>query len=242
MGLKTFAHLIRDRHSGSIKVKRLPFEIVYEDRDVIVVDKPHGLLTTHTRAVGREARESQPTVENFLNSYLRKGQMKSSRRVWLCHRLDRETSGLIMFAKSEAVAGYFRTSWNELTEKIYLAKVEGVIAEESGVFVSYLRDDSKTMKVSSVKDPRFGKKATTEWRVLSTFKNATIVEVTLKSGRKNQIRVHFSEAGHPVVGDEKYGAEKASRLCLHAHKLSFVHPHTKKTMDFVSPIDVESWR
>ena len=227
MGLKTFARLFRDRHLGSIKVKRLPFEIIYEDRDVIVVDKPHGLLTTHTRAVGREAR---------------KGQMKSSRRVWLCHRLDRETSGLIMFAKSEAVAEYFRTSWNELTKKIYLAKVEGVIAEESGVFVSYLRDDSKTMKVSSVKDPRFGKKATTEWRVLSTAKNATTVEVTLKSGRKNQIRVHFSEAGHPVVGYEKYGAKKASRLCLHAHKLSFVHPHTKKTMDFVSPIDVESWR
>ena len=125
----------------------LPFEILYEDRDLIVIDKPAGLLTTHTKLVGRVARESQATAENFLNDYVRKGQRRSAKRVWLVHRLDRETSGVMMFAKSERLADAIRDRWNELTEKTYRARVEGVLAEETGVFASYLRDDPKTLKV-----------------------------------------------------------------------------------------------
>ena len=104
-----------------MKTHRLPFEILHEDRDVIVIDKPAGLLTTHTKLVGRIARETQLTAENLLNDYVRKGQLRSSRRVWLVHRLDRETSGVMMFAKSEAVAEKFRADWNALTQKTYLA-------------------------------------------------------------------------------------------------------------------------
>ena len=99
--------------------RALPFEILYEDRDVVVIDKPAGLLSTHTRLAGRREREAQPTAENFLNGYLRKGQAKSRLRVWLVHRLDRETSGIMMFAKSEEVAERFRADWNRLTEKKY---------------------------------------------------------------------------------------------------------------------------
>lgn len=199
--------------------KRLPFEILYEDRDVIAIDKPAGLLTTHTRA-----KESN-TAEEWLNDYVRKGQTKSRAHVWLVHRLDRETSGVMMFAKSEEVAEYFRCNWNELTEKTYIARVEGELTEERGVFESYLRDDPKTMKVSSVKNLALGKLARTEWRRLSVTDGTTLVEVKLKSGRKNQIRVHFSEAGHPVVGDVKYGGIKASRLYLESVELAFIHPY-----------------
>ena len=219
--------MARQRH-------RLPFEILYEDRDVIVIDKPAGLLTTHTRVMGRAAREGQFTAENILNDYVRKGQLRSRARVWLVHRLDRETSGVMMFAKSEAVAEKFRADWNALTEKTYRARVEGVIAEEAGVFESYLRDDPKTMKVRSVTDPSQGKFARTEWRVLARGADFTEVEVTLTSGRKNQIRVHFSEAGHPVVGDVKYGGRPAARLFLHAQCLRFRHPHTGEWMSFAA--------
>ena len=220
---------------------RLPFPILYEDRDVVVIDKPAGMLTTHTRA------KETNTAEEWLNDYVRKGQAKSRRHVWLVHRLDRETSGVMMFAKSEEVAEAFRANWNELTEKTYLARVEGEIAEARGVFESWLKEDEDGYKVRSVKGPASGsrsssgsraartpKLARTEWKKLSVKDGTTLVEVTLKSGRKNQIRVHFSEAGHPVVGDVKYGGQKASRLYLHSSRLRFKHPHTGQWLEFTS--------
>lgn len=218
---------------------RIPFEILYEDRDVIVIDKPAGMLTTHTKVVGRAAREAQLTAENILNDYVRKGQLKSRNRVWLVHRLDRETSGVMMFAKSEAVAEYFRSNWNELTEKTYVAKVQGEIKEPQGVYESYLQEDADGYRVRSVKSG--GRLARTEWKLLSPIPHSpspvphSFVEVYLKSGRKNQIRVHFSEAGHPVIGDVKYGGPKSDRLYLHALRLRFKHPHTSKWLEFSSP-------
>lgn len=210
---------------------RLPFPVLHEDLDVIVVAKPAGMLTVRTR------RGESATVEEYLNGYVRKGQAKSRKRVYPVHRLDRETSGVMMFAKSEEVSEKFRSNWNALTEKTYLARVEGKLASESGFFESYLRDDPKTMKVSSVEDPRFGKLARTEWRRLSESAGSTLVEVTLKSGRKNQIRVHFSEAGHPLVGDVKYGGRRAERLYLHSYRLRFKHPHSGRWLEFT-----EEWR
>ena len=215
---------------------RLPFPILHEDSDVIVIDKPAGMLTTHTRA-----RESN-TAEEWLNDYVRKGQAKSRRHVWLVHRLDRETSGVMMFAKTEEVAEAFRANWSELTEKTYLARVEGELAEEKGVFESWLKEDDDGYRVRSVKAPdaartprlrsKAPKLARTEWRKISTEDGTTLVEVTLKSGRKNQIRVHFSEAGHPVVGDVKYGGQKASRLYLHSARLKFKHPASGDWLEF----------
>ena len=213
--------------------KRLPFPILHEDRDVIVIDKPAGLLTVHTR------QKELSTAEEYLNDYIRKGQAKSRKRVFLVHRLDRETSGVMMFAKSEAVAEKFRSDWNELTRKDYLARVEGSRDADEGVFESYLRDDPKTMKVSSVKDPRFGKFARTQWRRISEANGTTLVEISLKSGRKNQIRVHFSESGHPVVGDVKYGGKSSFRLFLHSYRLEFKHPFSGKWLEFASPAPAE---
>ena len=238
------------------KKHRLPFSVLFEDDDLIVIDKPAGLLTTHTKLAGRAARASQLTAENILNDYVRKGQLKSRKRVWLVHRLDRDTSGVMMFAKSEAVAEKFRADWANLTEKTYLARVEGIIAEESGVFESHLLEDPDGYRVRSIKvnlgsisqssnspirqsvnppirQPRY---ARTEWRRLSVKSGTTLVEVKLKTGRKNQIRVHFSEAGHPVVGDVKYGGKRADRLHLHAKSLRFRHPRTGEWLEFSSPL------
>ena len=218
-----------------IMKQRLPFEILYEDKDVIVIDKPAGLLTTHTKLYGRAAREAQSTAENYLNNYVRKGQLKSRNRVWLVHRLDRETSGVMIFAKSEEVAEYFRSDWNNLTEKTYLARVEGRLDASEGVFDTFLKEDDDGYKVRSVSENVKGsKRAVTEWRLISFAKAVSLVEVKLKSGRKNQIRVHFSEAGHPVVGDVKYGAKKASRLFLHSSSIAFIHPFTSKRLEFIS--------
>ncbi len=207
-----------------MKKHALPFAILFEDARVVVINKPAGLLTTHTRLQGRRAREEQYTAENLLTDYLRKGQWKSPRRAWLVHRLDRETSGVLMFAKTAALAEELRAHWNQIAKKTYLARVGGILPEEKGVFESYLRDNPVTMKVKSVDNPKFGKFAKTIWRKLSVEDGTTLVEVDLKSGRKNQIRVHFSEAGYPIIGDVKYGGEKASRLYLHALDLRVKMP------------------
>ena len=227
-----------------MRTKFLPFEVVYEDRDLIVIDKPAGLLTTHTHLETRAARSAQLTAENLLTDYVRKGQTRSSKRVWLVHRLDRETSGVMMFAKDERLAEAIRAKWNELTEKTYLARVEGVLEEDHGVFESWLREDADGYRVRSVSAPKNwgqtpkngAKFARTEWKRLSSDGKTTLVEVVLKSGRKNQIRVHFSEAGHPVVGDVKYGAKKADRLHLRSIRLVFTHPFTNRRLVFEVPV------
>ena len=204
--------------------------ILHEDPDVIVIEKPAGLLV-QALSHGRE-----PSVEAILTDYVRKGQWKSRKQVYLVHRLDRETSGVMMVAKAESVQDYFRSNWNELTEKTYLARVEGTLHAESGIFESYLYED-EDLFVRSTPDKSSGKYARTDWRVVNSAPQetgpTTLVEATLKTGRKNQIRVQFADAGHPVVGDTKYGhGKRGQTLCLHAWKLKFVHPHSHREMSF----------
>ena len=187
--------------------------ILHEDPDVIVIEKPAGLLV-QALCHGRE-----PSVEAILTDYVRKGQWKSRKQAYLVHRLDRETSGVMMVAKTEAVQEYFRSNWNELTEKTYLVRVEGTLPADHGVLESYLYEDADLF-VRSTPDKTKGKFARTEWRVVGTDPTVavgtdpavavgtdptTLVEAVLKTGRKNQIRVQFADIGHPVVGDAKYG-------------------------------------
>ena len=210
--------------------------ILHEDPDVIVIEKPAGLLVQALRH-GRE-----PSVEAILTDYVRKGQWKSRKQAYLVHRLDRETSGVMMVAKTEAVQEYFRSNWNELTEKTYLVRVEGTLPADHGVLESYLYEDADLF-VRSTPDKTKGKFARTERRVVGTDPTVavgtdptTLVEAVLKTGRKNQIRVQFADAGHPVVGDAKYGhGTRGQTLCLHAWKLKFVHPHGRRTLAFESP-------
>ncbi len=208
-------------------------KLLHEDADVIVIEKAEGVLVQESR------RGGEYTVESALSDYVRKGQARSRKRVYLVHRLDRETSGVMMVAKTPEAEDYFRSRWNEITEKTYLALVHGALAEDGGVFESLLAEDADGYRVRSVKDPRRGRLSRTEWEKVAETGGCTLVRVKLKTGRKNQIRVHFSEAGHPVVGDVKYHAPKskgAMRLCLHAWRLAFIHPHTGKKLFFETPL------
>lgn len=219
---------------------RMPgIRILHEDQDVIVVEKAAGVLA-------QEVGDAY-SVEGALTDYVRKGQWKSARRVYLVHRLDGRTSGVMMVAKNERAQTWLRDHWNEVTTKVYLARVEGVLDAPCGVFESYLHEDGRHF-VRSVENPKYGKFARTEWRGVAEPGTkprgrrppSTSVEVTLKSGRKNQIRVHFAEAGHPVVGDAKYGhGRRGDVLCLHAWKLAFRHPGTGELLSFAS--DPPAW-
>lgn len=209
--------------------------ILHEDRDVIVIEKDAGVLTQQTwrRVGGQGVKGAERCVESILTDWVRKGQPRSSRRVYLVHRLDRETSGVMMVAKTPEAQEYFRAHWNEVTEKTYLARVEGRMGAESGVFESLLVEEAD-MRVHSTQDKKRGRPARTEWKVVADSPHP-LVEVALKTGRKNQIRVHFAEAGHPVVGDAKYGTVRGrATLCLHAWRLAFVHPHSRRRLVFES--------
>ncbi|MBP5320041.1 MAG: RluA family pseudouridine synthase [Kiritimatiellae bacterium] len=210
---------------------------LYEDRDLVVIDKAEGVLTT-------DALYGDPhTAEAAVTAYLRKGAARSSKRAYLVHRLDRETSGVLLFAKSEEAQTRLKENWRN-NEKIYLALVEGQLAEPAGIFESALVEDEDYF-VHSVDDPDQGKWARTQYAVCFTTERISAVKIRLLTGRKNQIRVHFSEAGHPVVGDWKYGASRrfrAPRLFLHAQSIAFDHPHNGGRMVFEAPIPASFWR
>lgn len=204
--------------------------ILHEDRDIIVVDKMSGLLT-----VGNE-RERENTAYYRLNNYIRKGNQKSRSRVFIVHRLDRETSGIIIFAKSEKAKTYLQEEWASFKKK-YVAVIHGSLRDSEGVITSYLTENS-VHKVYSIDDPEKGKIAKTGYKTLRENKKYSLVEVELITGRKNQIRVHFSEAGHPVVGDKKYGEKEKGikRLSLHASSISIKHPFSKEKMTFTTKV------
>ncbi|MBR1871554.1 MAG: RluA family pseudouridine synthase [Kiritimatiellae bacterium] len=199
-------------------------EILHEDAAVIVVDKAEGVLSQ-----GMDAY----SVEAALTDYVRKGQRKSKKQVYLVHRLDRDTSGVMMVAKTPEVQEYFRNDWNNLTRKTYRALVDGVLETDEGVCRGSLAEDPKTLSVRIVPDGE-GRAALTEWRVLERYKHATLVEVYLKSGRKHQIRVHFAGMGFPIVGDLRYGRTRAKRLMLHSCRLEFLHPSTHEWQAYES--------
>jgi RluA family pseudouridine synthase len=204
---------------------RLPgIHILYEDRDLLVVDKEAGLLTIAT------ATDRERTAYRLLTDYVRKGNYRSSQRVFIVHRLDRDTSGVLVFAKTEAVKRGLQEHWPEV-RKIYLAVVHGVPAQSGGTIVSHLAENA-AYRVYSTRDPAKGQLAKTVWRVLQTNRAFSLLEIDLLTGRKNQIRVHLAEAGWPVVGDRKYGRpdDPHRQLALHARSIAFTHPVTGARM------------
>jgi tRNA pseudouridine32 synthase/23S rRNA pseudouridine746 synthase/23S rRNA pseudouridine1911/1915/1917 synthase len=201
--------------------------ILHEDKEIIVVVKPAGLLT-----VGTE-RDKTRTAHYLLNDYVRKGDPKSRNRVYVVHRLDQDTSGILLFAKSEAAKIFLQENW-ENTEKYYLAIVHGRLTAKEGTISTYLTENA-AQRVYSTPDPATGKFATTEYKVLKEGrKGFSLVEIHLLTGRKHQIRVHFAEKGHPLVGDRKYNnnAPVANRLALHARSLAFTHPFNGRRITF----------
>jgi len=200
--------------------------ILYEDQDILVVSKTNGLLTVSTD------NEKEKTAHFLLNDYVKKGNARSKNRVFIVHRLDRDTSGILVFAKNEKVKRYLQDEWAAFN-KTYFAVVHGKLQEKEGVITSYLIEN-KAHRMYSVKDVKKGKFSKTGYKVVKESSKFSLLEIYLFTGRKNQIRVHFSEKGHPVVGDKMYGKidKGIKRLALHAASLTISHPFTKEKMIF----------
>lgn len=204
-------------------------EIIYEDRYLVVIEKPAGVLTVAT------AFEKKQTAYVFLKEHYRPGT------IYVVHRLDQETSGVMLFARTEKVKEKLKEMFEaHHLERGYTAVVEGEVKEASGVWSCYLYEDSNYV-VHPTKDPSKGRLAVTHFEVKGRSKEYTLLELKLETGRKNQIRVHCRLAGHPVVGDEKYGSVRnpLNRLGLHAKLLTFKHPATGQQMRFESPLPEE---
>ncbi|MBI3455765.1 MAG: RluA family pseudouridine synthase [Candidatus Rokubacteria bacterium] len=206
--------------------------LVHEDDDLLVIDKPAGLLSIATQ------RERGRTVYRLVWDYL--AAASPPRRPFIVHRLDRETSGLLVFAKSPRVKQHLQTQFEARTvERMYVAVVEGRVSEDRGRLSSWLTED-RGLRVRSRGGRRgrdAGRHAITDYRVLERRRDATVLELRLGTGRRQQIRVQLAELGHPVVGDLVHGSQQSPirRLCLHAARLGFVHPATGAPARFESP-------
>lgn len=208
--------------------KHLPkdLEILYEDKDILVINKPAGLLTVKT------ATNKIKTAYYILTDYVRKGSLKSRKRIFTVHRLDQWTSGVLIFAKNEDAKTRLQDNWKQ-TQKTYIAVVYGQLKPKQGIITSYLFE-TKNYIVYSTTDKTKGKLAQTAYKVLKEAGPFSLVELDLLTGRKNQIRVHLADKGNPIVGDRKYGKAKDTykRLALHAKSISFTHPTTGRRMTF----------
>lgn len=218
-----------DRSKHKMSFHSNDIDIVYEDPYLLVVDKRAGLLSMSNNT-------RQETVQTVLNRYLEKGGGRNTSH--LVHRLDRDTSGLMLYAKDVQTQQSFVQGWQELvTDRRYVALVSGEMENERGTIRSWLTEDKHFVTHSSPVD-NGGKYAVTHYNVLAKSNGYSLVELELETGRKNQIRVHLAQLGYPIVGDRKYGSEDDSikRLALHAYILCFQHPVTGKYLRFQTPV------
>ncbi|MFD1850623.1 RluA family pseudouridine synthase [Oceanobacillus bengalensis] len=204
--------------------------IVYEDKDVIIINKEAGLLTIATE------KEKKLTAHHQLMEHVRRAN--PANRIFVVHRLDKDTSGVMMFAKSEKVKRKLQDNWKQMVkERTYVALVEGNVQQQQGVMKTYLKE-SKTHMMYSSPDRNDGQLAITHYKKIQSNKNFSLLELQLETGRKNQIRVHMQDLGHSIVGDKKYGSKQnpIGRLGLHASVLSFEHPFNGRLMLFKADI------
>lgn len=230
---------------GNIELRHPKLRIIYEDDALIIVEKKNGLLT-----VPYNPKSSEMTAYSILKEYVKKESKRNT--VHVVHRLDRETSGVLVFAKSPELQEYMRTYWRQLvTKRTYVALVEGVFEQKEGTITTWLTEDPHTGMVYSSPQDDGGQKAVTHYKVLkSTIMGegdqelaVSLVELNLETGRTNQIRVHMQSVGHPVIGDRKYGHgneySPVDRLCLHAKVLEFIHPMTETKVRFEAAMPKE---
>lgn len=206
-------------------------KLVYEDDHVIVILKGYGLLS-----VAAENHRREDNAFEIVKKYVKEQNPRN--KLYIVHRLDRDTTGLMMFAKSEEAQQILRHNWNNMIlERIYVAVLEGYLEQDKGYVKSRLTENSQ-YTVYSTDNPDEGRVAVTHYNVLRRGNNHTLAEFSLDTGRKNQIRVHAHDLGHPISGDRKYGAQRSPlhRLALHARTLRFAHPITRKDMNFETPI------
>jgi len=205
-------------------------QLVYEDDDIIVINKGYGLLSMGTDKV------KEGTAYSILKDYVK--WQNPANKLFIVHRLDRDTSGLMMFAKNIEAKEAMQHNWNNMVlNRKYLAVTEGKVEQAEGTIRSYLAETSQ-YEVYSTDNPDEGQLAVTRYKTLKCKNGYTLLEVELDTGRKNQIRVHLKDLGHPIAGDRKYGAKSSPihRLALHAQTLRFIHPITRKEMNFSTPI------
>lgn len=194
--------------------------ILYEDNDLIIVNKPAGLLTIATD------KKEKNTLYNKVREYIKRDNYKN--KIFIVHRLDRETSGIILFAKNAHIKNILQEKWNTIVQtRHYIAIVSGCMDKKEGVIHTWLTEN-RNKQVYSTKDKKEGREAITEYKVIEENNQKSLVSLYIKTGRKNQIRVHLKENGYPIVGDTKYGGLKAERMYLHNDKLVFKHPVSGK--------------
>lgn len=200
-------------------------DILYEDKYIIIINKPAGLLTIST------SKEKENTLYKKVSDYVKK-QHKNN-KIFIVHRLDKDTSGIILFAKNESIKHNLQNNWDN-TKRDYVALVEGNI-NKSGTIKSYLIS-TKTLYTYSTNDKKLGKLAITNYKKITNNKEYSLISINILTGRKNQIRVHMHDINHPIVGDKKYGSKKnpIRRMCLHANYLKFYHPILKKELEITS--------
>jgi len=207
--------------------------IIYEDDDIIVINKPSGLLSIASD------NEKSSTAYRMLSDYVQ--QKDKHNRIFVVHRLDEDTSGVLMVAKNVKIQQALQNNWNDIVKKRgYYAIVEGVMEKKSDTIKSYLKKNSQNLMYSS-KKAGDGQLAITHYKVIKSNGTYSLLDVNIDTGRKNQIRVHLGEKGHYIIGDDKYGkpANPIKRLGLHAYELDLIHPFTGKLMKFTSPMPKE---
>lgn len=217
----------RRKPEGAVNSKFL--RIIYEDHDIIVIDKQPGILSS-------PSSQRSISVKSILDDHLRRSHQKCTSHV--IHRLDRETSGLMIYAKNIETAKTMEDDWKKYVfDRRYVALTDGIFEKKKGLIESWLTEN-RDFRVWSSPSDNGGKYSLTHFNVISSGNNHSLVDLKLDTGRKNQIRVHMYDIGHPVSGDKKYESktDPCGRLCLHAYRLCFLHPRTNEVMEYETPI------
>lgn len=218
-----------DENGGKYHLEKNNIELIYEDEEIIVINKPEGLLSIAS------VEEKEKTAYKILTQYVKLSNVKN--RVFIVHRLDKETSGIMLLSKSENLKHKLQDNWDKLVQfRGYISLVEGILKVKEDTIKTMLIEDEKYMVHNTLS--KDGQLAITKYKVVAEGENISLLKIELKTGRKNQIRVHMQGIGHPVIGDKKYGSKKnpIKRLGLHAYKLAFIHPITNKKMEFETDI------
>lgn len=229
--LKVNDKIVVNSARGNIELNHPKLRIIFEDAYLIIVEKKEGLLTVST------GDNDETTAFSILKNHVKKSSPNN--KIYTVHRLDRETSGVLMFAKTREIQLALQEHWHQVvTRRVYVALVEGTVEKEEDTIVTWLTENEKSLKIHSSDSDNGGQQAVTHYRRVKSNDKYSLLEIELETGRKNQIRVHMEGIGHPIVGDKKYGAELSpiGRLGLHARVLAFYHPMTLEIVSFETPV------
>lgn len=229
--LNTGDSVIVSSTRGNVELNHPKLKIIFEDQYLIVVEKKEGLLTVST------GKGDETTAFSILKYYVKNSSPQN--RIFVVHRIDRETSGILVFAKTREIQLAMQQHWHEVvTRRVYVTLVEGKVEKEKDTIITWLTENEKSLKIHSSYTDNGGQQAITHYRVVKSNEKLSLLEVELDTGRKNQIRVHMQGLGHPIVGDKKYGSitSPIGRMGLHARILAFIHPMTLEEVKFETAV------